>query len=386
MDIERVNYLAARAAVHRRALHRIPEAGLDLPETVRYVRGALEAAGLSPRVRGGGLVADIGGSGPLVAIRADMDALSVAEETGLPFASVHAGAMHACGHDAHAGALLACAERYAASPPTGFRVRLLFQPGEEGRFGARAMIADGCLDGVGAIVGAHVGHLSDELSPGQAGFMPGPMMAASDMFSGSFIGSGGHGSAPHQALDPIPALAEFVLALQSFRSRAPDQREPFVLSVCELSAGSAFNVIPGEASFGGTARALTPALRALARDGIGRACAGVAAVHGLGHSFDWIDGYPPLVNDSGSTARAMAAASRAIGAENVRELTAPSMGAEDFSYYLAEVPGCFWFLDTQPPGSSYPNHHPRFDVDERFLGRLAIVNMAVAASLADGLR
>lgn len=385
MNAECMNELTARATVHRRALHRIPETGLELPETVRFVRNALEASGLGVRDCGGGLVADIGGSGPLVAIRADMDALSVAEETGLPFASAHTGMMHACGHDAHAGALLACAERYAASPPAGFRVRLLFQPGEEGCFGARAMIADGCLDGVGAIVGCHVGHLSDELTPGQAGFLPGPMMAASDMFSGAFIGSGGHGSAPHQALDPIPALAEFVLALQSFRSRAPDQREPFVLSVCELSAGSTFNVIPGEARFSGTARSLSPALRALARDGTERACAGVAAAHGLGHRFDWVDGYPPLVNDAGATAAAMGAATRAIGAENVRELTAPSMGGEDFAYYLAKVPGCFWFLDTQPPGATYPNHHPRFDVDERFLGRLAVVNMAIADSLASGM-
>ncbi|HPM72178.1 MAG TPA: M20 family metallopeptidase [Spirochaetales bacterium] len=386
MDFEGMNALTARATVHRRALHRIPETGLELPETVRYVRTALEAAGIAPRDCGGGLLADIGDAGPLVAIRADMDALAVTEATGLPFSSAHPGAMHACGHDAHTGALLACAERYAASPPEGFRVRLLFQPGEEGYFGARGMIADGCLDGVEAIVGSHVGHLSDELSPGQAGFLPGPMMAASDLFSGAFVGSGGHGSAPHQALDPIPALAEFVLALQSFRSRAPDQREPFVLSVCELSAGSAYNIIPCEAGFGGTVRSLSPTLRAMAKDGIARACAGVAAAHGLRHRFDWVDGYPPLVNDAWASSLAMDAAIRAIGAEDVRELTAPSMGGEDFAYYLAKVPGCFWFLDTQPPGSAYPNHHPRFDIDERFLGRLAMVDMAIAASIANGLR
>jgi amidohydrolase len=376
--------ISTSAVAHRRALHAIPEVGLDLPETVRYVRNAIAAAGFAARDCGGGLVVDIGSSGPLVAIRADMDALPVAEETGLPFASGHPGAMHACGHDAHAGALIACAEAYARAAPDGFRVRLIFQPGEEGFFGARYMIEDGCLEGVRAIVGAHVGHLSEELAPGQAGFLPGPMMAASDIFEGTFVGSGGHGSAPHQALDPIPALAEFVMALQAFRNRAPDQRKPFVVSICEMKAGTTYNVIPGEANFKGTARTLEPRERAMAREGIERACAGVAAVHGLKHRFTWIEGYPPLTNDARATMTAMAAAASALGESAVRTLTVPSMGGEDFAYYLAKVPGCFWFLNTQAPadGKIHPNHHPRFDIDESMLGKLARVNMAAAAALA----
>ena len=378
------NTLAASAITHRRALHAIPEIGLDLPRTVSYIRKAIAAAGFKAVDRGGGLIVDIGERGPLIAIRADMDALPITEETGLPFASTHPRAMHACGHDAHSGALLACAEAYATAPPLGYRARLVFQPGEEGFFGAKAMIADGCLSGVSAIVGAHVGDLSGELEPGQAGFLPGPMMAASDLFAGRFIGSGGHGAAPHQALDPIPALAQFVGALQAFRNRAPDQRKPFVVSVCELSAGTTYNVIPGEARFKGTARTLEPAERALARTGIERACAGMAAAHGLRHEFEWLPGYPPLTNDAKATGIAMAAAATVLGPESVRELVVPSMGGEDFAYYLAEVPGCFWFFNTQAPaeGKTYPNHHPRFDVDERFLGRLAQVNMAAAAALA----
>jgi len=376
--------ITERAITHRRALHAIPEIGLDLPKTVAYVRQSISVAGFTAVDCGGGLIVDIGESGPMVAIRADMDALPITEETGLPFASAHPGGMHACGHDAHAGALLACAEAYAKTPPQGYRVRLLFQPGEEGYFGAKAMIAGGCLSGVSAIVGAHVGNLSDELAPGQAGFLSGPMMAASDLFAGRFIGSGGHGAAPHQALDPIPALAQFVGALQAFRNRAPDQRKPFVVSVCELSAGTTYNVIPGEARFKGTARTLEPAERALARTGIERACSGIAAAHGLVHEFEWIPGYPPLTNDAKATGIAMAAASSVLGPERVKELVVPSMGGEDFAYYLAEVPGCFWFFNTQAPaeGKTFPNHHPRFDVDERLLGKVAMVNMAAAEALA----
>ncbi|MBU0928653.1 MAG: amidohydrolase, partial [Spirochaetes bacterium] len=291
---------------------------------------------------------------------------------------------HACGHDAHSAALIACAEAYAKAPPSGYRVRLVFQPGEEGWFGAPPMIAAGCLDGVEAIVGGHVGDLSAELEPGQAGFLPGPLMASSDMFGGKFIGSGGHGAAPHQALDPIPALAQFVDALQAFRNRAPDQRKPFVVSVCELSAGTTYNVIPGEARFKGTARTLEPAEREMARAGIERACAGIAAAHGLRHEFEWIEGYPPLSNDPHATGIAMEAAKAVLGADRVKLMTVPSMGGEDFAFYLREVPGCFWFYNTQAPdlGITHPNHHPRFDVDERLLGDAARINMAAAEALA----
>ncbi len=382
MDAYSRDELGRRAVAHRRALHAMPEVGLDLPETVAYVRGALLAAGLAPRDCGGGIVVDIGEEGPLVALRADMDALPVAEETGLPFASRRPGFMHACGHDAHAGGLLACAEAYATRPPEGYRVRLVFQPGEEGFFGARDMLAAGVLEGVSAIEGGHVGDLSEELAPGQLGFSMGTLMAASDLFEGAFLGSGGHGAAPHQARDPVPALAEYVMALQAFRNRVPDQRRPFVVSVCSLAAGSTYNVIPSEARFSGTARTLSPADRALAREGLERACAGVAATHGLERRFRWIEGYPPLGNDPRIARVAMDSASLAVGASRVRELSIPSMGGEDFAYYLERVPGCFWFMNTQGEGRSFPNHHPRFDVDESRLGDFALAHMAVARALA----
>ncbi|OHD16394.1 MAG: hypothetical protein A2087_02900 [Spirochaetes bacterium GWD1_61_31] len=381
----RVAELAARQAVaHRRALHAIPEAGLDLPDTVAYIRAALQAAGLQPRDCGHGLIADVGAKGPLIAIRADMDGLPMAEATGLAFASRRPGFMHACGHDAHSGALLAVAEQFASRPPEGYRLRFIFQAGEEGFFGARHMIDNGCLDGLSAIVGAHVGDLSEELGPGQAGFMAGPMMAASDRFEASFTGSGGHGSAPHQTVDPIPALAQFVMAAQVIRSRQPDQRHPLVLSICQVAGGSAFNIIPDRASCLGTARTFAAADQALLRHSLEKAGHGLAAAYGLTFQLNWMDGYPALVNDAAATGQVRAAVEAAFGPGGTRLMTAPSMGGEDFAYYLQQVPGCFWFLNTQNPaaGIVHPNHHSHFTVDEALLPRLMLGNLAGAAALA----
>ena len=372
------------AIQHRRALHAIPELGLELPQTIAYIRAALAAVGIEARDCAGGLLADLGTSGPLIAIRADMDALPVREETGAAYASRIDGCMHACGHDAHSAALLATAEHLVRNPPQGHRIRLLFQPGEEGFFGARHMIAAGCLDGVSAITGGHVGDLSEELLPGQAGFMAGKLMAASDIFEGSFTGSGGHGSAPHKAVDPVPALAQFVLGVQNFRARVPDQRSPFVLSICQLSAGSAFNIIPGTASFKGTARTLGSTERVLAREGVEAAGKGAALATGTSFDLQWTEGYPAVVNESASTAVATKAAIAILGAERVKTMSLASMGGEDFAYYLEKIPGCFWFMNTQTPerNINYPNHHPRFDLDEAYLAEFAAVNLRIAGELA----
>jgi amidohydrolase len=369
---------------HRRALHAIPEPGLELPRTLAYIRAALAAAGVEARDCAGGLLADLGDSGPLIAIRADMDALPVHEETGAPYASSVDGFMHACGHDGHSAALLAIAEHLAHNPPQGHRIRLIFQPGEEGFFGARYMVAAGCLDGVSAIAGGHLGDLSEELAPGQAGFMAGKMMAASDIFEGSFTGSGGHGSTPHKAVDPIPALAQFVLGIQNFRARVPDQRKPFVLSICQMSAGSAFNIIPGTAGFKGTARTLGSEERSMAREGVETVGRGVALATGTSFDLVWTDGYPALVNDPASTAVAAEAAAGVLGPARVKTMTLASMGGEDFAYYLEKIPGCFWFMNTQAPDRNirFPNHHPRFDLDESYLADFAAVNLEIARTLA----
>jgi amidohydrolase len=240
------------------------------------------------------------------------------------------------------------------------------------------------LEGVAAIVAGHVGAVSAELEPGQAGFLAGPMLAASDRFKGAFIGSGGHGSEPHRTPDPVSALAEFVLALNTFRARELDQTRPSVVSVCSVHGGETFNVIPERIDFMGTARSLHPDIRARLAERIGGIGEGIAQLHGLDLEYQWLQGYPPLVNDVRASRLAEAAAREALGDGRVVALTRPSMGGEDFAYYLQSVPGCYWLLNTQAParGIVHPNHNPRFDVEEDLLWAVTAVNLAAAERLA----
>ncbi|HNY40793.1 MAG TPA: M20 family metallopeptidase [Bryobacteraceae bacterium] len=386
-SLEQISAVVPRIMEWRHSLHRIPEIGNDLPKTLAYVEAALVETGATPRRCGKGLIADFGKSGPLVAIRADMDGLPVEEATGLPYASVHRGNMHACGHDVHTACLLGCAAILRDVEP-GFRVRLIFQPGEEGYFGALGMINDGCLNGVGAIVAGHVGDLTEELGPGDIGVIPGAMMAASDGFEGAFVGVGGHGSAPHRVRDPTPALAEFVLQCHAFRSREFDQTDPAVVSVCMVSAGSAHNVIPECAVFKGTVRTLSVENRALAERRLREIGEGIALANNLRFTFDWRGGYPPLVNDDRVVNIVRTTARNMVGQDKVITLKRPNMGGEDFAYYLQRVPGCFWFVNTQnsAKGITAANHNPRFDVDEERLAILPLLNLNAAAALARSIQ
>jgi len=373
------------AIQHRHALHRIPEIGLDLPETATFVAAELRTLGLEPRRFGSGLWVDIGDRGPLIALRADMDALPIAEETGLPWASIFPGRMHACGHDVHAASLLVAARILAEEKNLPYRVRAIFQPGEEGHFGARALIEEGALEGVAAIVAGHVGDLSDEMAPGQAAFLPGPMMAASDKFKGAFLGPGGHGSAPHRSPDPVSAFAEFVVALNGFRAREMDQTKPAVVSLCSVHSGTAFNVIPSSLEFLGTARSMERPIRDLLERRIGEIGRAIAELRGLRFAYEWLGGYPPLANDPIATEVSAAAARDILGPSRVLGLAAPIMGGEDFAYYLEKVPGLFWFFNTQNPdkGIVHPNHNPRFDVDESLLADFIAVNLGIVGALAE---
>jgi amidohydrolase len=379
----RVRAVLPRVVDLRRRLHATPELGLELPATAALVEAELRELGLAPRRVGCGMWVDIGRRGPLVAVRADMDALPVEEKTGLACASTHLGRMHACGHDCHTAALLGAA-RLAAAEDLPYRLRLVFQTGEEGHFGALPLIDAGVLDGVSAIVAGHVGSVSADLQPGQAGFLPGPMMAAADRFQGCFTGSGGHGSEPHATPDPISALAEYIVALNGMRAREMDQTRPSVVSVCAVHAGATHNVIPERAEFMGTARSIHADVRARLAERIAALAEGVARMRGLSMAFEWMDGYPPVVNDPDCTALAMEAARSVLGPERVVQLSRPVMGGEDFAYYLEKVPGCFWLLNTQAPerGIVHPNHNPRFDVDEDLLWELVAVNLAAAERMA----
>jgi amidohydrolase len=315
-----------------------------------------------------------------------MDALPLTEEPAGKdgYASERKGAMHACGHDAHTAMLLGCAAALVASPTPSFRVRLLFQAGEEGQFGACKLIEAGFMDGVRAVVGAHVGDLTEELPPGSFGSMPGAMMAAADRFKAVFKGKGGHASAPHRTIDPIPALAEYALALNGLRSRECDQLEPVVISVAALSAGTTHNIIPESAECQGTVRTLVPATRDRIERRVREIGEHLAKAHGLGFEFEWERGYPPLVNDARAYELASAAAASTLGAQRAVRLTRPNMGAEDFAYYAHMVPACFWFMNTQAPdkGIDAPNHNPRFDVDEDLLTDAIAVNLNIAFALS----
>jgi amidohydrolase len=384
---DRLEAILPRIVELRRTLHRAPEVGLELPETASIVEAELRSLGLEPRRVGDGMWVDIGSRGPLVILRADMDALPISEATGAPYASERPGRMHACGHDAHAAALLGAARLLVEETRAGrlpYRARLVFQTGEENVFGALPLLEAGVLEGVAAAVAGHVGGLSEELAPGQAGFIAGPMMAAADRFEGSFVGSGGHGSTPNQSPDPISAVAEYVLALGTMRARELDPARPAVVSVCAVNSGTVHNVIPERAEFKGTARSFHADLRLALERRTGEIAASIAAMRGLTCDFRWLAGYPPLVNDESATRGALDAARGLLGEAKVIRLTRPVMGGEDFAYYLQKVPGCFWFLNTQAPerGIRFPNHNPRFDLDESLLWMLAGVNLAAAESLA----
>jgi amidohydrolase len=373
----------------RRRFHECPEIGLELPKTAAIAAAELDRLGIAWRRAGSsGIIAELGDRGPVIGMRADMDGLPVEEKTGLAFASKEAGRMHACGHDGHMAALLGAAAVLKARADSGalaYRARLLFQPGEEGYAGAKVLIGAGALEGMAAIEGGHLGSLSEELGPGEAGFLPGPLMAASDSFEGSFLGSGGHGSAPHNSPDPIAAFADFIAAINNFRTRELDQRKPAVISICSVHSGSAYNVIPERLDFKGTARSLEPGLRAKLERRLGELGAACASTWGLSFGWNWLGGYPPLANDPDSALAMEEAARRVLGPSRVKRLTVPSMGGEDFAFYLESLPGAYWFLDSQKPeaGITYPNHNPRFDLDEDRLCEAAALHIACAEALAE---
>ncbi len=364
MDLDRVKSLLPEVVNHRRELHRIPEIGLDLPKTVEYVERQLKALGLSPRRAGGGLICDIG-EAPFVAVRADMDALPIEEENDLPYKSTHEGRMHACGHDAHTAVLLGLAEYFSRDlPPMG--VRLIFQAGEEGYFGAVEMIKEGALENVELILGEHVGNFA-EAPEGGIITKKEVFMASADAFSVKFMGKGGHGSTPHETIDPIAVAAQFVLATYSFRSREINQTHPFVSTITKLVSGTTFNVIPETAEISGTVRTIDENDRKRAAKRLEEIARGIAQANNIEVEFTYHWMYRTLVNTNWVVNMLVNTAGN-LGIP-VIELETPIMGGEDFSYYLEKVPGVFFFVNTAnvEKGIVYPNHSPHFNIDEEKL-------------------
>jgi hippurate hydrolase len=372
----------------RRALHSAPEVGLHLPNTQATVLAELDGLGLeiTTGTDTTSVVAVLRGAhgGPVVLLRGDMDGLPVVEQTGLPFASAN-GAMHACGHDLHTAALVGAARLLSARrDELHGSVIFMFQPGEEGYGGAKIMLEEGVLEAAGtrpvAAYGIHV-----ITGPnGVFSMRPGPAMASSSTLRIRIVGEGGHGSQPASAFDPVPALTETVSALQSMVTRRFSVFDPVVLTVTQLSAGEAINVIPESASLGATVRALSDESLATLAIETERIATGIAAAHRCRAEVEFETVYPVTKNDAGTTAAAMMTLSDVFGPGRVEVMSEPRMGSEDFSFVLHEVPGTFVFLQATPseldPSGVPYNHSPRVLFDDSVLGDQSAALAALALS------
>ncbi|WP_372460450.1 M20 metallopeptidase family protein [Actinomycetospora soli] len=358
----------------RRTLHRQPELGLDLPQTQAAVLAVLRdlpvtiTCGRSST----SVVATLTGTrpGPVVLLRADMDALPLHEDTGLDHASRVEGAMHACGHDLHT-AMLASAARLLA----GRRDRLagtvvfMFQPGEESKHGALSMLSEGVLEAGGALPSSAMAlHVTSRLASGTLQTRAESIMASSDDFTVTVHGAGGHASAPHDALDPVPAAAAMVGALHTMVGRRISAFDPAVLTVAHLTAGTTTNVIPETATLEGTVRTLAEQTREQLLTELHRVCTGTAGAYGCTADVEIDRGYPVTVND-GEVAERVADVGRSVlGSRFVEPMPDPIMGSEDFSYVLGRVPGALAFLGACPPdvdpAEAPPNHSNRVVFDE----------------------
>jgi hippurate hydrolase len=351
----------------RRDIHREPELGFDTGKTAEKVLAALEVLPLDVQtsVAENGIVATLQGEGdgPTVGLRADMDALPIHEETGLPFASEIEGKMHACGHDGHTSMLVGAAHALSGMRQRlNGRVKFFFQPAEEGGGGGKVMVEERVAEDVASIFALH---LWPGLPFGTAATKAGPIMAAADAFEMTVRGTGGHGAFPHQTTDAITMAAQIVTALQTVVSREVDPVEPAVVTVGEIGAGSAFNIIPETARLGGTVRTLNEDLRRRMPGRIEQLARGVARGMRGDAELDYEFSYPVTMNDEGAARLALGVIRDLFGEENALELSNPSMGAEDFAFFLERIPGAFIWLGVGEDVSFL--HTPTFAFDEEIL-------------------
>ncbi|MDH3458182.1 MAG: M20 family metallopeptidase [Gemmatimonadota bacterium] len=353
----------------RRALHRHPELSWQEQATSDLVVTTLSSLGLSPRtgIAGTGVLADLPGisKGPLVALRADMDALPIQEATGLPFQSEHAGVMHACGHDLHMATLLGAAMLLTREKALPTPVRFIFQPAEETGAGARELIEHGALEHVGMIFGAHVDLRHD---PGQIVVHEGTVNASTDEFTITLSGPGGHAARPHESVDPIVAAGFLLTELQSLVSRRLPPSEPAVVTVGRIEGGTAPNILASRLRLDGTLRAHTQETRQRLIHDVQDTAAAVGSAHGVAVETTIQGGTPPVVNGGQGITVCREAARRTVGPDGIRVLDVPNMGGEDFGYYLERVPGAFVRFGARPADRDVgPAHSSRFDADELVL-------------------
>ena len=367
----------------RRDFHQFPELSFQEHRTGDVIADELRSMGLEPKVKVGktGVTADLKfGNGPVIGLRADMDALPIQETSGLPFSAQNDGVMHACGHDGHMAMLLGAAKALTQKDNQyNGTVRFIFQPAEEGEGGARYMIEDGCLEGIDEIYGIHVWNYQPV---GEVGVKDGPVLAAADMFDIKIKGIGGHGAAPQGTIDSVGVSSYLVQALQTIVSRNTNPLESTVISIGKINGGNNFNIIADEVSLSGTARAYSEENRNLIKTRMEEIIKGVEKTYNANITCDYKDGYQPTINHVGPTHKVLKAAEKVVG--DKAGMPYLSMGGEDFAYYLKEKPGCFFFVGSAPNEQELfetPHHCSHFTMDERAL----LVGPSIYLNLLDNI-
>jgi amidohydrolase len=368
----------------RRSIHREPELAFQEERTAQKLERALERAGVKEihRVAGTAVIGRIPGTerkAPTVAIRGDIDALPITEDTGLPFASENPGVMHACGHDVHATWAVGAAALLAGAPARGDTLVVL-QPAEEIGRGAAAVLETGALAAVSTIFGAHVDR---RFEVGQVVADAGPLAASADTFEIEVIGQGAHAARPHEARDPIVAAAALVSAIQTIVARKLNPATPGVVTIGQISAGSAPNVIPDRARLSGTIRAVDASSRRLMIDELQHLAQSIGAAHRVEMNVVMPEGTPPLINSEDAVAWSREAVSRVLGEKALVPLGFLNLAGEDFAYYLERMPGCFLRIGAREPGGKpIPAHSPKFYAAEEsiLIGASVLAECARVAS------
>ena len=357
----------------RRQLHQKPELGFREQWTAAFIAQKLEAWGIEHEtaIAQTGIVAIIRGNRPgaVLGIRADMDALPIQEENTVAYRSQHDGVMHACGHDGHVTIALGTALYLSQHRDFAGTVKLIFQPAEEGPGGAKPMIAAGVLKNpdVEAMIGLH---LWNNLPLGTIGIRSGALMAAVELFNCTILGKGGHGAIPQQTIDSIVVASQIVTALQTIVARNVDPIESAVVTVGEFHAGTAHNVIAATAQMSGTVRYFNPQFDGFFKQRLEQLIGGICQSHGADYTLEYYSLYPPVINDERIASLVRSIAETVIESPLGVVPQCQTMGGEDMSFFLQEVPGCYFFLGSANADRdlAYPHHHPRFNFDETALG------------------
>jgi len=367
--LNRAAEMQEEVAGWRRHIHNNPELGFDVFKTADFVTGKLKEFGCDEVVTGIGRTGVVGlirgnlGAGSTVGLRADMDALPISEATGLPYASVTSGKMHACGHDGHTAMLLGAAKYLAETRNFAGAVAVIFQPAEEGGGGGNEMVKDGMMDrfAIDKVFGMHN---MPGLPVGQFALRPGAIMAATAEFTIRIKGKGGHAAMPQTTIDPVVIGSQIVTAFQTIASRSADPVESVVVSVTKFHGGDAYNIIPETVELAGTVRTLKKEVATLARERIHAICAGIGAAHGATVTVDYDANYPVTYNHADETVFAADVAAGVAGETQVHRAIPPVMGGEDFSYMLEARPGAFIFVGN---GASANLHHPAYDFNDEVI-------------------